>query len=47
MIPAPFPKGLFAFKYSDGGFNIYSPRYGVVLPDKATNISHYGDEING
>ena len=37
---------LFAFKYSDGGFNIYSPRYGVVLPNKATNISHYGDEIN-
>ena len=37
---------LFAFKYADGGFNIYSPRYGVVLPDKATNISHYGDEIN-
>ena len=37
---------LFAFKCSDGGFNIYSPRYGVVLPNKATNISHYGNDIN-
>lgn len=37
---------LFAFKCSDGGFNIYSPRYGIVLPDKATNISKYGNDIN-
>lgn len=37
---------LFVFKYPDGGLNIYSPRYGVVLPNKATNISHYGDDKN-
>lgn len=37
---------LFAFKYPDGGVNIYSPRYGIVLPDKATNITHYGDDKN-
>ena len=32
---------LFGFKYSDGGLNIYSPKYGIVLPYKATDIHNY------
>ena len=32
---------LFSFKYSDGGLNIYSPKYGIVLPYKATDIHNY------
>lgn len=37
---------LFAFKYPDGGVNIYSPKYGVVLPFKATDIPHYSRDKN-
>ena len=37
---------LFTFKYPDGGFNIYSPKYGIVLPFKATNISHDSKDKN-
>ena len=32
---------MFSFKYSDGGLNIYSPKYGIVLPYKATDIHNY------
>ena len=37
---------LFSFKYSDGGLNIYSPKYGIVLPYKATDIPHYTKDKN-
>lgn len=37
---------LFGFKYSDGGLNIYSPKYGIVLPYKATNIPHCTKDKN-
>ena len=32
---------LFVFKYPGGGFNIYSPKYGIVLPYKASLILDY------
>lgn len=37
---------MFGFKSADGGYNIYSPRYGVILPNNVKGLGFYNTDIN-